>query len=37
MTMMNFDFYNPTHLLFGSGKLSELGKQTMPGEKASRW
>lgn len=31
---MNFDFYNPTHLLFGSGKLNELGKQTMPGKKA---
>lgn len=32
--MMNFDFFNPTHLLFGSGKLNELGKQTMPGKKA---
>ena len=31
---MNFDFYNPTHLLFGSGKLNELGKQPMPGKKA---
>lgn len=31
---MNFDFYNPTHLLFGSGKLDELGKQQMPGKKA---
>ena len=30
----NFDFYNPTHILFGSGKLDELGNQPMPGEKA---
>lgn len=34
MMNMNFDFYNPTHLLFGSGKLNELGKQLMPGKKA---
>jgi len=34
MVMMNFDFNNPTHLLFGSGKLNELSKQTMPGKKA---
>ncbi len=32
--MMNFDFYNPTHLLFGCGKLNELYKQVMPGKKA---
>lgn len=32
--MMNFNFYNPTHLLFGSGKLNELGNQPMPGKKA---
>ena len=32
--MMHFDFYNPTHLLFGSGKLSELGDQKLPGKKA---
>lgn len=31
---MNFDFNNPTHILFGSGKLNELGKQPMPGKKA---
>ena len=31
---MNFDFYTPTHLIFGSGKLNELGKQIMPGKKA---
>lgn len=34
MMNMNFDFYNPTHLLFGSGMLNELGKQPMPGKKA---
>lgn len=32
--MMNFDFYNPTHLLFGRGKLNELGHQLLPGKKA---
>ena len=31
---MNFDFNNPTRILFGSGKLSELGNQPMPGKKA---
>ena len=30
----NFDFYNPTHILFGSGKLDELGNQPMPGKQA---
>ena len=30
--MMHFDFYNPTHLLFGSGKLGELGDQKLPGK-----
>ena len=30
----NVDFYNPTHILFGSGKLDELGNQPMPGKKA---
>ena len=30
----NFDFKNPTHILFGSGKLNELGSQPMPGKKA---
>lgn len=29
----NFDFNNPTRILFGSGKLSELGAQQMPGKK----
>ncbi len=32
--MMHFDYYNPTHLLFGSGKLGELGDQKLPGKKA---
>ncbi len=31
---MNFDFNNPTRILFGSGKLGELGSQAMPGKKA---
>lgn len=34
MMKMNFDFNNPTRLLFGSGMLNELGKQPMPGKKA---
>lgn len=31
---MNFDFNNPTRILFGSGKLNELDNQPMPGKKA---
>lgn len=31
---MNFNFNNPTNLIFGSGKLNELGKQKMPGQNA---
>lgn len=31
---MNFDSNNPTKILFGSGKLNELGSQPMPGKKA---
>lgn len=31
---MSFAFHNPTKLLFGSGRLKELGNQTMPGKKA---
>ncbi len=31
---MQFDFYNPTRILFGSGVLDQLGKQTLPGKKA---
>lgn len=32
--MINFDFNNPTRLIFGSGTLNELGKQELPGKKA---
>lgn len=31
---MNFDYYMPTRLLFGPGKLKELHKQKLPGKKA---
>ena len=31
---MNFDFNNPTKILFGSGKLNDLGSQPLPGKKA---
>lgn len=31
---MNFNFNNPTNLIFGSGKLNELGSLSMPGKKA---
>lgn len=31
---MNFNYYIPTRLLFGAGKLQELHKQTLPGKKA---
>ena len=31
---MSFAFHNPTKLLFGSGRLKELGDQQMPGKKA---
>lgn len=31
---MHFDFNNPTRILFGSGKLNELGSQPLPGKKA---
>ena len=31
---MNFNFNNPTNLIFGSGKLNDLGKQKMPGKNA---
>lgn len=31
---MHFNFSNPTNLIFGSGKLSELGRLPMPGKKA---
>ena len=31
---MNFDFNNPTRLIFGSGKLSELAHLKLPGTNA---
>lgn len=31
---MNFNFYNPTNLIFGSGSLDHLGTVAMPGKKA---
>lgn len=33
-TNMNFNLFTPTRLLFGCGKLNELGNQAMPGKKA---
>ena len=30
---MKFDYNNPTRILFGSGKLEELGDQTLPGKR----
>lgn len=31
---MSFHFNNPTNLIFGAGRLEELGSQTLPGKKA---
>lgn len=31
---MNFNFNNPTNLIFGAGKLNELSRQKLPGKKA---
>lgn len=31
---MNFNFNNPTNLIFGAGALDKLGEQKMPGKKA---
>lgn len=31
---MNFNFNNPTNIIFGSGSLSQLGNQELPGKKA---
>ena len=32
--MVAFEFYNPTRIVFGSGKLNALSEQTLPGKKA---
>ena len=32
--MVSFNFYNPTRIVFGSGKLSTLAQQSLPGKKA---
>lgn len=32
--MVTFNFYNPTRIIFGSGKLSSLSEQKLPGKKA---
>ena len=32
--MINFNFFNPTRIVFGSGKLKTLAEQTLPGKKA---
>lgn len=32
--MISFNFYNPTRIVFGSGKLSTLSEQQLPGKKA---
>lgn len=32
--MYNFDFYMPTHVLFGAGRLKDLHAQSLPGRKA---
>lgn len=32
--MIAFEFYNPTRIVFGSGKLNMLSEQTLPGKKA---
>jgi alcohol dehydrogenase len=31
---MNFDYYIPTKILFGAGKLNQLAEETLPGKKA---
>jgi len=32
--MINFDFFIPTRILFGPGKLAHLATETLPGKKA---
>ena len=32
--MVTFNFYNPTRIVFGSGKLNTLSEQVLPGKKA---
>ena len=32
---MNFEFFVPTHILIGPGKLNELSKVKLPGKKAT--
>ena len=32
--MINFNFYNPTRIVFGGGKLNTLSEQVLPGRKA---
>ena len=32
--MMNFKYYIPTRILFGTGSLQQLGDQELPGKKA---
>ncbi len=34
MNAMQFNLFSPTHVLFGAGKLAELGAQPLPGKKA---
>ncbi len=31
LNMLNFDFYNPTHIIFGKDRLDEVGKNTPAG------
>lgn len=34
MITMNFNFFNPTRILFGAGMLNQLHLQVLPGKKA---
>lgn len=31
--MITFNYYNPTRIVFGSGKLNTLAEQELPGKK----